>query len=271
MNAILYTEPEVDPQQDVTIIDSSSSNGVFSYSLKRKLITGDSNDYEISVDPRFPQFWVFAYSSTKPSGTTVQLHDERFAPSTPFNLVSITSSAWTKDSIMVLSHGLIMITVWSVAIPISLIAARFGKELFHDSWLNIHRGFVMFGVLLMICSLVLIFYTRPFDFELHQTLGILTVALTVILQIPLGIYIDKAYNPQRTSIPARDKAHWWIGRILFLAASVTIPTGIWAFENGGVSVFKIVWFIWQFLVIPVIFLICYLRVRRKDLQAVKKS
>ncbi|KAG5456969.1 MAG: hypothetical protein BJ554DRAFT_3141 [Olpidium bornovanus] len=40
--------------------------------------------------------------------------------------------------------------------------------------------------------------------------------------------IDKMYQPDRLTVPARDKAHWWLGRILLTAGALNVFLGLWA-------------------------------------------
>jgi hypothetical protein len=54
-----------------------------------------------------------------------------------------------------------------------------------------------------------------------------------VVQLILGVVIDKKFNPTRSEIPLRDKVHWWLGRVLFALSILNIFLGI-AVANSGV-------------------------------------
>jgi hypothetical protein len=61
----------------------------------------------------------------------------------------------------------------------------------------------------------------------------LFIVISTAVQIALGFIINALWNPQRTSIPWWDKAHWWFGRIIFLIAIVNIHLGIKEYGELG--------------------------------------
>ena len=156
-----------------------------------------------------------------------------------------------------------MFVVWGVIIPASIFAARYGKTYFHNLWFPIHRALSIIGLLIIVIAIVIIFIATPIRAIFHSILGLIVVILTAVLQIPLGIYIDKVFDPSRGKIPNHDIAHWWIGRILFLAACVAIPTGIWEYSDSGAIGVKVSYFIWQFAVIPTVFGVFEWQMRKK--------
>ena len=50
--------------------------------------------------------------------------------------------------------------------------------------------------------------------------------IATIFQVILGFISNAKWTPDRTSIPWWDKAHWWFGRLLFLAGIANCGFGL---------------------------------------------
>ena len=60
----------------------------------------------------------------------------------------------------------------------------------------------------------------------------LLIFIFAFIQIGSGVYIDKTFDPKRTSIPIRDKLHWWNGRILMILSWINVPLGMYLFNDS---------------------------------------
>ena len=72
----------------------------------------------------------------------------------------------------------------------------------------------------------------------------------VLIQVPLGVYIDRMYDAQRTSVPKRDKAHRWQGYVVLLASWVAVTTGLFEFRAG--TAVNVLWFVYMPLFLLVV-------------------
>lgn len=95
-------------------------------------------------------------------------------------------------------------------------------------WFTLHVLFMIVGT--AIASLFGVFYIYGYKQSdhfnnVHAKLGI-SITAVLIFQILLGIKIHYNFDPKRTRIPVSSIIHWWVGRIVFIAALVNVYFGI---------------------------------------------
>ena len=61
------------------------------------------------------------------------------------------------------------------------------------------------------------------------------MGIGIIAQSILGVVIDRLFSPNRKSIPWYDKAHWYLGRGLFLFSFITIIFGFILYKEKAGS------------------------------------
>ncbi|KAI8906934.1 hypothetical protein EDD86DRAFT_192865 [Gorgonomyces haynaldii] len=138
-------------------------------------------------------------------------------------------------------HGILMTIAWGVLPIFGIFAAYNLKHAkgYDHLWFNLHRGAFFLSFLFSLAGFLMIFLFKvpPHLSNLHSILGAL-VLIVLLVQLGLGIYIDKVYDPNRTSVPFHDQAHWWIGRIVTLVAFVTVFLGIAEYNESfsGVNI-----------------------------------
>lgn len=142
-------------------------------------------------------------------------------------------------------HAWFMIYAWILCPFLGVFVARFLKARLPNIWFRLHVFIMTLGVgFFSITGILLIFlykYNR-WDFSephqvnsrLNQIAGIV-ITVVFLVQIGIGIASDKYYNPYRVSAPVLDKVHWWLGRILIIAALANTVFGILLFQEktGG--------------------------------------
>ncbi|KAI9172980.1 hypothetical protein H9P43_007111 [Blastocladiella emersonii ATCC 22665] len=123
-------------------------------------------------------------------------------------------------------HGVFMALAWSILSFVGIILARFAKHRLPTLWFPLHRAVFTLVILLTITGLALVVSTTsdgvPHFHSTHGKLG-LTVTILAPLQGVLGVVIDKLFNPHRSGVPLRDRAHWLAGyAMLGLGAANTV-------------------------------------------------
>jgi hypothetical protein len=274
-----YSSPPADTKQNLVITDfqrtSSGGSGKTTFLFKRAANTQDTEDLAITRDER-RYYWLLATGPGFPGsvGGTLSRHTIEAVSDQPLAFTAQSQS----DSVPVLpsedenagmydafelTHGSLMFLAWSVFMPAAIICARYGKIFFHQYWFILHWGFTTLALVLMTVALVFIFLAQPLEAEFHSILGLIVVGLTVLYQIPWGVFIDRTFDPNRTLIPIKDKIHWWSGRIIFTCACVAVPTGIWAYAETGAVAVKVLYFIWTFVVLTLIVVMFEVMKRRR--------
>ncbi|KAJ3292123.1 hypothetical protein HK104_005547 [Borealophlyctis nickersoniae] len=146
-------------------------------------------------------------------------------------------------------HGIVMFIAWGVAPFVGIFIARYLKDALGVWWYRLHLGimFVFVGMGTVAgFALVLVFKRPPHFVDLHEILGVLIVAGT-ILQITLGFIANSLYSPDRVHVPWWDKAHWWLGRVITLLAFATIYLGLrkyTAYSDIHLMVWTIIYWAW---------------------------
>ena len=148
------------------------------------------------------------------------------------------SNSFPLQAVYVL-HGILMWIAWIVSPFIGIFIARFMKSKLGHTWYTLHRLFMgVSTILFTVAAFVLILlYKRPPHFQgsFHFLLGLL-VTIGCILQGVLGYISNATFDPERASVPLVDFAHWWLGRLLFIAGIVNVYLGILIYEENGFTV-----------------------------------
>ncbi|KAJ1569982.1 hypothetical protein HK096_007320, partial [Nowakowskiella sp. JEL0078] len=143
----------------------------------------------------------------------------------------------TANSQLMYAHAILLVISWGLLAPAGIIVARFFKNALGVWWFRLHWGLFGTATLLTLVSFALIFVYVTQNggshfFSIHAIFGIIFVVL-VPVQFALGIVIDRLFNPARNAVPIIDKAHWWLGRFVFILGSlIIIPLGIKLFGSN---------------------------------------
>eukprot|EP00835_Amoeboradix_gromovi_P004962 NODE_425_length_8856_cov_0.734841.p3 type:complete len:335 gc:universal NODE_425_length_8856_cov_0.734841:4093-5097(+) len=149
----------------------------------------------------------------------------------------------TSSSNFQLYHGILMSWSWLVLLPASFLVARFGKKRLGAKWFVIHKGinglvtFCTIAALILIClSKNNVIFTNSALINWHAGIGV-SLFVFLFLQIFLGVYIDKTWNPNRTEVPPGDKIHWTLGYILILLALINAILALIMSSDSGKYVY----------------------------------
>ncbi|KAJ3268215.1 hypothetical protein HDV01_003266, partial [Terramyces sp. JEL0728] len=163
----------------------------------------------------------------------------------------LTASSSFPFQSIIITHGVLMFIAWTLSPFIGIYIARYLKSSLGHAWYILHVFFmaVLTGAATLV-SFVLIFLYSADRFgtdesvgNAHEKLG-LVVVIAVIIQIILGYISNAKFEPSRPAIPWWDKAHWWVGRGLFLLGLVNVYLGIKFYgENYNLAawVFPVYW------------------------------
>ena len=127
------------------------------------------------------------------------------------------------------SHGVLMCIAWFILIPFSIILTKFFK-LKIKNWFKVHKRINLFSFFMICIALLLILIDKngivfTGNLDPHPIFGLI-LFIVLIIQICLGIFIDKTFNPKRSSIPLRDKSHWYLGYFSVFLGLVTLFLGL---------------------------------------------
>ncbi|KAJ3062553.1 hypothetical protein HK102_008729 [Quaeritorhiza haematococci] len=141
-------------------------------------------------------------------------------------------------------HGLLMFFAWGYFLPLGVMSARYFKSI-GVWWFRIHWLMLSMTVILSLVSYGLVKLAMGGGGEspepipkTHRIFGNIIV-WSSLGQAILGIVIDRLFNPNRTSVPIWDKAHWWLGRLLGVMTFVNLMLGVKAYGLGDVFL----WFV----------------------------
>ena len=126
-----------------------------------------------------------------------------------------------------------MFLAWGLGPLFGIFIARFLKKILGVWWYRLHLGIhlIITGLLSFIGVLIVGLYKAPPHFDsVHTKIG-LAVVIIMAIQIVLGFVINALWDPNRTSIPLWDQAHWWIGRILWCLAIANIGLGLKEYDE----------------------------------------
>ncbi|KAJ3192949.1 DOMON domain-containing protein frrs1L [Irineochytrium annulatum] len=212
--------------------------------------------------------YIFAYSSRAPSGSSpaslsVPQHDfsssftgDLSAPSgggnnstggngTDPNPLVVTSAQPSRllplgplgtDDRASVVHGALMFVAWCVSPFLGIFVARFLKDLLGVWWFRIHV-FLMLVVTgsLTIAGFLVKFLTRlpPHFRSPHEQIG-LAIVCGLVVQVIMGFVSNALWSPGRMGVPWWDKAHWWLGRGLFLLGIVNVYLGMYRYNDVSI-------------------------------------
>jgi F0F1-type ATP synthase assembly protein I len=136
-------------------------------------------------------------------------------------------------------HGIMMYVAWCVCPFLGIFIAKFMKSRLGPNWFRLHVLLMGFGTgMVSLASFILVILFRPpphffGDSALESTHTLMGLIITVLMigQVILGFIIDKLFDSERQTIPVRDKVHWYLGRLLSMAAIANAWIGLTLFDN----------------------------------------
>eukprot|EP00834_Sanchytrium_tribonematis_P006946 NODE_566_length_5965_cov_0.720934.p1 type:complete len:550 gc:universal NODE_566_length_5965_cov_0.720934:1486-3135(+) len=140
-------------------------------------------------------------------------------------------------------HGILNTWTWLVLMPISMLIARFGKHTIGKKWFPIHKALNIITFLASTTGLILV--CKAYNDDVFKTgfahpfIGSLIYGC-MILQMYLGYYIDKHWDPHRLKMPWTDYFHWFAGYGLSLLAFVNAVLAVQKNKECGYYVYPAV-------------------------------
>ena len=251
-----HGQPKLAPVQDLEVVPTTIPApkwAKLAFSFKRKIggdcpLTSQSDFIYAYADslPAFPDQLATAYGRHSSFGN---------APLTNFMASNRVGGVTTVDesrprvslapsmslNTILIIHGILCYLAWGLAPIAGIYLARNMKHWGH-SWFVWHRA-IFFGVTglgSLVGVLLIILYKSPPHFgSPHGIMGLLTLILMVV-QMSLGVLIDKWYDPERLKIPLHDKIHAWMGYSVWLFANVAIVLGLLSYRKYDESVSPLV-------------------------------
>ena len=224
--------PKRNSAQNVKMMSGIGAASTFIYKFSRPIAaSGDSTVKALKQGP-MDLIWAFSASPVTDENSPV-VHDKY--GTIKVNLFSdsaVSVSGGINTTTLYLVHGILMILAWSLLIPGGIFVARFTKQALGVWWFRLHWGSMLLGLFFTIVGFALAVSaktTRHFT-GVHNAMG-LTVFIVAILQTVLGQWINVRFDPKRTEIPWSDRVHWYMGRLLYLAALVNVFLGIFAYKG----------------------------------------
>jgi len=230
-----YGLPKLNAKQTVEMITDGPAlpNNVNVFRFKRRLkATADGEKPYLNQNQNF----IFAYT------TTTQENAENFGKHESYgkNTLNFYSSKSTRGSTASswnsyrVAHVVLMSLAWMLFTPMAIFVARYMKDAMGDAWYTTHWSLFLLVNVLTITGFGLMAGTNTKKIEerfnsVHTGLG-LAVVILMVLQSVLGKAIDVMFDPHRTEIPWYDKVHWWLGRLVTLAAVICIFFGVSAYQ-----------------------------------------
>jgi len=161
----------------------------------------------------------------------------------PFTLGSCNSDpipAWRT------AHGVLMALSWGFLLPIGVFIARFGRH-WNPRWFKLHRGFQMFGVLLMTFGFViaiLMVSTAKFG-TIHAYIGIIVTffGLSQILNGLFRPHVTADDGPKSKQRIIWEYFHKYCGRLALVLGLINPFWGI-IYLSGSSSAGFIVYSVW---------------------------
>lgn len=150
--------------------------------------------------------------------------------------ISSTPSQYKQ---VMIAHGILFYMAWAISPFIGIFIARYLKQTLGVWWYRLHLGFMFVGtgLLTLISFIVIVLYKKPNHFDDTHTILGLVISVATGLQVLLGFLANALWDAKRTAIPWWDKAHWWLGRSVFILALVNIYLGIDSFSKvTGMSI-----------------------------------
>jgi len=192
--------------------------------FRRKLVTGDSSDVDITMDKDVVLIYYYAQSIDGPG--LVQ-HTKTPAP---YNFNFFTGASSTKFNIIVV-HGSLMFIAWFCIAPFGYVLARFMKKF--SWWFQVHRAIMFIAMAAMIAAFgIAISYTTKHFSDAHKIIGLIVVIIGTAQPI-IGFLADKLFDPTRKATPIfPDKTHWVLGWISITLGMINIVLGLLEYGNA---------------------------------------
>ena len=122
-------------------------------------------------------------------------------------------------------HGYGLIILWTILTPISVILARYYKHIGHK-WFIAHAGIQFITVTATVILGLLMESKYGWGFKtVHEIIGTIMIVIGT-LQVCGGFYIHFSYDPSRSRIPSRDKAHGIIGFLIWFMSIYQMVSGL---------------------------------------------
>lgn len=239
---------------NATALNSGGSGG-FNVTFIRPMGSANSFAEEVYFTQGQTQSLIFAYGTSNPSSSDPAASISQHSASSlgeVSNANLFLSNGQSSNAMIgvgggaggaayaynIAVHGVLMFLAWIVFAPTGIIVARYFKGKLGVWWFRLHIA-IMFGGScgLNIISFILVYTaagitptsSQPLVRQVHGVLGIMISSITMA-QVVSGYVIDRLYSPSRTAIPIRDKMHWWVGRILFVASIINVPIGMMTYS-----------------------------------------
>ncbi|KAJ3129999.1 hypothetical protein HK100_008323 [Physocladia obscura] len=166
---------------------------------------------------------------------------------------------------LIILHGVFMVAAWFVIPSIAIFTARFLKNRLGHLWYKIHTGLMIGGCgSFLILGLVMVELNQyeqnnqMFRIESnHAKIGIAVVFAGYPLQVLLGYILNARFSKDRVNIPWWDRLHWWIGRVVFLLALVTIFLGL-RLAHAGIEI--VIWYVVMIAVVGTAFVVAEVQI-----------
>ncbi|KAI9222824.1 hypothetical protein BC828DRAFT_4583 [Blastocladiella britannica] len=255
-----HSSARADAQQDWNVVSATSSGARQIVTLQRAIDTKDQADYPFEnktqsfiwafgMDPvqptdQSPNFiphsganhGAFDYNALIPDPPAPAGNGTSADPAAGGSAVDAPPSPGRvlSDNTAVYIHAICMASAWGFLAYMGAFVARFLKTRLGKWWFPAHWGIMAMVAVLSIAGTVAMYLGRGFV-ALDSVHGIAgsVVLVVMLLQIILGIVIDRMYDSGRTSIPGRDKAHWVIGYTLAIGGPASVLLGLLEYEASS--------------------------------------
>ncbi|KAI9218095.1 hypothetical protein BC828DRAFT_389552 [Blastocladiella britannica] len=260
--------PPAAPVQNAVIVNSTTSansQGFYNVLVRRPIAASSTTTAGDTALTGSAQEMSWAAYAGPTTATNLQQHDAQ-GSFTYNSLDTTTLVTWdatgngyptggSSESVRptaLLVHAVCMGLTWSVLSFTSSFTARYLKHRIGAAWFVVHRGMAVAILVLTVAGFALVVGTNGGEYfaSLHALIG-LGVVLAMFVQIGLGIYIDKMFDPNRKSVPMHDKVHWWFGYTLLAAGALNVLLGhykygsskAWIYANVAVVAAAVVAFV----------------------------
>ena len=235
-SAVLPTYKE---NSNLKIVQSATTSDGFTLTLSRPLAASDG--FTTAATTKYmAAYYRNAVGSSDPQyAFTIHNWEKNFN----YDLETGLSSA---DAINYSSvHGIVMVIAWMFIVPLAVLVSRYGKGKLGAKWYPIHKALNMIAFILTTIGLILICVGKDNQVFTegniaHPLIGSIVYGV-MIIQMGLGMYINKKWNANRTKIPWHDKLHWIVGYSLLVLGLINTILAIFIGEGPlpfiGIGVF----------------------------------
>lgn len=167
--------------------------------------------------------FIYAYSATGPASSDPAADFQIHSSKGTFEYNVVTGGV-TVDLLETI-HGYGLIILWIILTPISVILARYYKHIGHK-WFIAHSGIQFITVTSTIVLGLLMENKYGWGFKtIHEIIGVIVIIIGT-LQVCGGFFIHFSYDPSRSRIPIRDKAHGIIGFGIWFLSIYQMVSGV---------------------------------------------